>query len=48
MKKSDVIYDLGQINLYFKPMIFYQSKQDENIIIVAQNQVQYKLGRLSF
>jgi hypothetical protein len=45
---SEIMYDLGQTSVYFKPMDCFQEGQESDIILFAQNKKNYKIGILSF
>jgi hypothetical protein len=47
-RKLEMVKDLSQNNIYFKPMVSYQKEQNSDIIVLAQYKKKYKLGTLSF
>ncbi|MDF1551318.1 MAG: hypothetical protein P1P88_26085, partial [Bacteroidales bacterium] len=46
--KSEIMKDLGQSSVFFKPMSSFQKEQNADVIIIAQFRKKYKLGTFNF
>lgn len=46
--KSEIMKDLGQSSVFFKPMSSFQKEQNADVIIIAQFRKKFKLGTFNF